>query len=317
MVAHYPEEWEAALPRDSEAECTPIVGEFEQQGLAAVYKGPFWNTSTEQKASYLSSLIGIYIVPYDAITHLSINLSEQDPSVTLWVSEEKFLTHGFQLEDLSCDSGFWRIELDLQASGSSGIFLDLGVIFSSLLLSEADDGSIIISRNEKMIGTALLLPLYFQGKDWHRFTPFKSGDYSTEAHAPYGVLSDEKAFARLLPPPTQKSRKQNSASKSRCLDTALEQFEQLGGDLTSDEQARIAGRSTQAFLVQWNKKSKAYPRSEYINRTIGHTPSTQSSQFRKPHWLDPSVADRYVLCLLDDGYVWEDVNRTERLLERL
>ena len=47
--------------------------------------------------------------------------------------------------------------------------------------------------------------------------------------------------------------------------------------------------------------------SEYIDRTIGHTPSTRNAQLSKPHWLDPNVSDRYVLCLFDAGYVWKDV----------
>jgi hypothetical protein len=59
------------------------------------------------------------------------------------------------------------------------------------------------------------------------------------------------------------------------------------------------------------KLNGAYTNTEFIDRVIGHTPTTKRALLLKPHWLDPSISDRYVLCLLDAGYIWEDVTRTE------
>ena len=295
---------------NSVTECAPIVGQFEQQGIAAVTKGPFWDRTTAVVPTLFSHEMGINASPPAAVSHLSVNFSVKDPGVTLWVNDELFLTHNFTPDELTCEEGLWRLELDWKLMGSSGIFLDGGVSLTSLFVQQAADESVIIRSVDKHMGTVLLvLPFYIQEKEWRRFPLYTAVQEKLEPNSPHGVLSDEKTFARLLPPPTQKSSKENEEKQAQCLKLAFEQLEQLGGDLAPDERTRITGRSTQAFLVQWDKKSNAYPRTEYIDRTIGHTPTTLSTQLRKPHWLDPSVSDRYVLCLLEAGYVWEDVKK--------
>lgn len=311
-ASHYPQEWPVVPAENSVTECAPIIGPFEQQGVASVTKGAFWDRASAEVPALFSYEMGINASPPAAVSHLSVNFSAKDPGVTLWVNDELFLTHNFTPDELTCESGLWRLDLDWELMGSSGIFLDGGVSLTSLFVQQATDESVIIRSVDKHMGTVLLvLPFYIQEKEWRRFPLYTAEGKELEPNAPHGVLSDEKTFARLIPPPTQKSTKENWERQDQCLKLALDSFEQLGGALKSEEQTRIAGRSTQSFLVQWNKKSKAYPRTEYIDRTIGHTPTTHSAQLRKPHWLDPSVSDRYVLCLLEAGYVWEDVKKTE------
>ena len=311
MAANYPETWNPLPTSDSASDCSPIIGQFEQSGTAAVYKGPFWNTSTVENPATLSSLTDIIIMPYDAVTHVSLNLSSEKPSMAFWMSEELLRIHNFQPGELDCESGFWKIEKKLQALPSSGIFLDLGAIFSSLYLKQISDGTLIISRKEDVVGTAMLLPLYFRNKSWYRFPPYQQSAQEPDPNAPYGAISGESKFVRLLPPATQKNRDENVDAQKSCLKSAQNQFLEHGDNLTTDAQKRLAGKSTQAFLYQKQKNGDPFFTAEYVNRAIGWTPSTRYAQLRKPHWLNPNVADRYVLCLLDAGYAWKEVERTE------
>ena len=311
MAAHYPEEWEAVPASDSASGCEPIIDQFEQMGTAALWKGPFWDASTEEKPATLTSLTDNIVVPYDAVTHVSLNLSAEKPSMAFWMNKELLRTHNFQPGELDCESGFWKIEQKLQALPSSGIFLDLGATFSNLLLKKLTDGAIIISRKEVTVGTAMLLPLYLRGQTWYRFPPYKKRTEGPDPNAPYGAISDESKFLRLLPPPTQKNRNDNYEAQKRCLKSAQDQFHEQGDTLTTEAQKRLAGKSTQAFLYQKQKNADPFFTVEYINRAIGWTPSTRHAQLRKPHWLHPDISDRYVLCLLDAGYVWEEAERTE------
>lgn len=110
MTAHYPDEWETVPTGDTSKECSPIIGQFEQSGTAALSEGPFWDASTEEKPATLTSLTDIIVVPYDAVTHVSLNLSSEKPSMAFWMNKELLRTHNFQPGELECESGFWKIE---------------------------------------------------------------------------------------------------------------------------------------------------------------------------------------------------------------
>lgn len=157
----------------------------------------------------------------------------------------------------------------------------------------------------------MLLPLYFRSKSWYRFAPYKERSEELDPNAPYGAIYGESKFVRLLPPPTQKNRDENVEAQKSCLKSAQDQFHEQGDTLTTEAQKCLAGKSTQAFLYQKHKNADPFFTAEYINRAIGWTPSTRYAELRKPHWLHPNIADRYVLCLFDAGYVWEDVERKE------
>jgi hypothetical protein len=306
---NYPADWariEAQTPSET---CSPIVGQYSQHGMALVTKGPFWNFTDETKPSYLSFLLGIDVNPYDAITHTALNLSDTAPGLSLWIGNELFVSRNFEPGELSCEAGRWRLDLDWYAWRSSGILLDMGGVFTSLLIQNADDGSLVFSKNQKMLGTALLLPVYIKEQEWHRFLPATEEEKHPGLNAPYGVLPPGSPFARLRPPPTQKNRDENPKEQGRCLKIAINQYDQLGSKLSVKEEAQLQGHFTQAFLGQAGKGGQAYSLTEYLDRTQGHTPSTRRAMLRKPHWLDPSISDRYVVCLFDAGYVWEEVSR--------
>ena len=306
---NYPSEWaHIETPKTLEA-CSPLLGDYSQHGTAVVTKGPFWNFSDGTESSLLSSLLGITVHPSDAFTHVSLNLSGANPGLSLWIGEELFVSHNLEPDELRCESGSWRLDLDGSAWRSSGVLLDMGGVFTSLLIHNAEDGSLVISKNQKMIGTAILLPVYIKEQEWHRFLPATEEEKHLSPNAPHGVLPPGSSFARLHPPSTQKNRDKNYKEQESCLKTATNQFEQLGSTLSPIEETQLQGRFTQAFLQQSQKGTKAYTVTEWLDRTQGHAPSTKSAVLSKPHWLDPSISDRYVLCLLKAGYVWEDVQR--------
>jgi hypothetical protein len=307
----YPAEWKPVDTANSSESCIPITGRFSQRGTARTVQGPFWNRADGQVLTAFSRVLGLDITPHDAVTHLTLNISDQHPGVTLWVNREKLLTRNFQPDELKCVSGHWRLELDWSLWRSSGILLDTGAILTSLLVQQTTDGAVVVSKTRKMVGTALLLPVYFKEQDWHQFTRITDSVQQNAPNAPHGVLSPDRHFSRLLPPPTQTERQENPKLQVRCLNTAIEQYKLSGTNLSKDEESRLAGRSTQAFLSQQTKTTKAYTNTEFIDRVIGQTPTTKHALLLKPHWLDPSISDRYVLCLLDAGYIWEDVTRTE------
>lgn len=310
---NYPSEWAHLQAQSTSKACSPILGQYSQHGIAVVTKGPFWNFSDETQPSFLTKLLAINLYPGDAITHASFNLSGVSPNLSLWIGNESFLSRNFESDELRCESGNWRLDLDWSAWGSSGILLDMGGVFTSLLMHNAEDGSLVISKNQKMIGTAILLPVYIREQDWHRFPPATEAQMHPEPNAPHGVLPPGSSFVRLLPPSTQKNRGENHKEQDRCLKTAISQFEQHGSKLSSEEETQLQGRSTQAFLQQSWKGSEAYTLTEWLDRKQGHTPSTRRAQLDKPHWLHPNIADRYVLCLLDAGYLWENAQRTNEV----
>jgi len=308
---NYPSGWAPIESQKSSGTCSPILGQYSQHGMATVVKGPFWKFTDETQPSLLSNLLGVDVYPPDAVTHATLNLSGTEASLSLWIGNELFVSRILKTGELDCESGRWRLDLDWAAWRSTGILLDMGGTFTSLFLHKANDGSLVISKNQKMIGTAILLPVYIKEQNWHRFLPATEVEKHPGTDSPYGVLPPEHSFARLLPPLTQKNRHENPKQQKRCLESAITQFEQRGDNLTPEEATRLQGLFTQNFLAQSNKTAEAYPRTEYLDRTRGHTPSTRFSMLRKPHWLDTSISDRFVLCLFDSGYVWQNVTRTK------
>lgn len=308
---NYPSEWAHLKTQSNPKDCATILGRYSQHGVAVVTQGPFWNFTDGLEPSLLSHILGLDAYPPDAFTHVELNLSDTDPGLSLWVGSELFVSRSFKKDELRCEAGSWRLELDRSLWRSSGIS-DVVSTVNSLLIQNADDGSLVISKSEKMVGAviALLLPVYIHEQDWHRFPPATEAELHPEPNAPHGVLSGERMFTRLIPPATQKNRYDNYEQQKSCLHDASAQFNQQR-QLTPDEQLRLEGRTTQAFLYQTDKSSDAVPYTEYIDRSMGYIPSTLNARLRKPNWLDPGVADRYVLCLLDAGYVWEDVERND------
>jgi hypothetical protein len=301
----YPPDWAPVDTRPA-TDCAPIAGTFSQRGETQGRKGAFWDRKTAASASRLSSLLGL---SREAVgtTRVTVNLSAAVPRLTFWVGSEQLLSRNLTPDELRCEAGVWRLDLDWLPWRSSGILLDIGGTFVSLRLRQAVDGSLIVEKTEKMVGTAILLPVYASEQDWHRFPPESEVEKNPGPNAPHGVLARESGHARLLPPSTQKDWRDNPKSQDRCLKSAIEQFKRQVGDLAPADRARFGGRSTQAFLAQWSKGAAPYARTEWLDRTRGHTPTTYGALLRKPHWLDPAVSDRYVLCLLDAGYVWDDV----------
>lgn len=306
----YPEDWaQIASPPTAQA-CAPIEADYAQHGTTGQNTGPFWDRAVEMRTSLLSELIGIDVQPSNAVTHVSMRLSDSDPGLHAWIGKELLVAHDFAADELSCESGLWRLDLDTNFAGGRSLTPDVVGRFTRMYLYQAEDDSLAIKKIDKMVGVVFLLPFYARDQDWHRFLPATEREKQPAANAPHGVIPPGSPYARLLPPPNLKHRDDNTRMQNSCLREAKRYFDAIGGTLTADETARLQGRDTQAFLAQNSSSGNPYTRFEWLDRARGHTPSTRSAVLRKPHWLDTNIADRYVLCLYDAGYIWQDVTRS-------
>ena len=186
----------------------------------------------------------------------------------------------------------------------------------------ARDGALIVNETERIAGVVALVPLYASTQSWFRFPAVTHAERQQGPNAPHGVLAPDTPYARLLPPDAIRAagRDEQHRVSAQCLKEALAhpgaqgaqwQAATLGsegrraGAPDALGAARLAGKPVQAFLFQSHDGAPPTLRTQWLDRASGHVPSTKTSRLAKPHWLDPSIAQRAVSCLLDAGYVWD------------
>lgn len=299
-----PDNWTLVEPAHP-ANCAPINAVFSNFGQKTNGKKPLYRAS-------LGTLL-FPALPQAGITRISVRFATDTPSVTAWSGSESYETLAITADTLECDAGTWRLQNDatdwqlMSDRGGIGLMLASALAYEyDRLYSQAADGALIVEETMHTAGVIFLIPSSFKEQEWYRFPPAGTTAEDNTPSAPGGVLQAGSGYTRLLPP-EHLDRGESGKTMHTCLDLAYPGVD----DLTSGEQTRLEGHSTQAFLAQFDPDGKPFLNTEWTNRKQGHVPSTRKARLRKPHWLPPGVSDQYVLCLLDAGYTWQDVAATE------
>jgi hypothetical protein len=303
-TTEYPDNWELAEPAHP-VDCKPIDAVFSN----------FGQKTNGEKQLYRASLGSILLpaLPQAGITRISVRFATDAPSVTAWAGSEPYESLAIPADALQCNAGTWRLQNDatdwqlMSDRGGIGLMLATALAYEyDRLYSQAADGALIVEETMHTAGVIFLIPSSFKEKEWYRFPPAGIPAKDNGPSAPGGVLPPGSDYIRLLPP-ERLDRGESEHKMYSCLDLAYTAFD----DLTTGEQALLAGRSTQAFLAQFDPGDKPFPNIEWMNRMQGYVPSTRKARLRKPNWLQPVVCDRYVICLLDAGYTWQDMAATD------
>ncbi len=304
-TTEYPDNWVPAGPTHP-VDCAPIDAVFSNFGQKTNGKKPLYTAS-------LGTLL-LPALPQAGITRISVRFATDSPAVTAWVGSEPYETLAIPADTLECDAGTWRLQNDatdwqlLSDRGGIGLMLASALAYEyDRLYSQAADGALIVEETMHTAGVIFLIPSSFKEKEWYRFPPAVTPAGDNAPSAPGGVLQAGSGYTRLLPP-EHLNRGESEKTMYACLDIANSGVE----DLTTGEQTLLEGHSTQAFLAQFDPDDKPFLNTEWMNRKQGHVPSTRNARLRKPHWLQPGVSDRYVICLLEAGYTWQDMAATDR-----
>ncbi len=299
-TTEYPGDWARTDPQPA-VTCTPIDATFSNHGQKTNGEKPFYRSSLGE--------ILLPALPQAGITHVSVRLAADSPSVTAWAGSDLYETRAIPPDALQCKEGVWMLQNDatdwqmMSDPGMVGLMLASALAYDfERLYSQATDGALIVEETRHTAGVIFLVPSSFKEKEWYRFPPAGTPAEDNAPSAPGGVLQPGAGHTRLLPP-GRLDRKESGKTMNTCLDFSSTEMD----DLTPAERALLAGRSTQAFLYQLYPGGKPFLNDEWMNRKQGYVPSTRNSRLQKPHWLQPAVSDRYVLCLLDAGYTWEDI----------
>lgn len=306
--APMPDGWVAIDSARPINDCEPIAGTYSRYGSTVESTGMLWYEGTKTKVAHLDRVLELdwQLV---GTTHVDVKFSSDESHIVFWAGSERLSARRLRTDEVKCESGSWKVELADRFTAGSAFFLDATMNFKSLHFLQGLDNSLIIQDRQKLVGTAMLLPMRITEHTWHRFMPATEREKDPGPNAPQGILTEHSGHSRLMPPANFTRREENHAAQSKCLTAAVDNLNRNGGNLDPADKIRIAERSTQALLGQWGHSADGAPyvRTEYLDRKRGHTPSTRGALLRKPHWLHPSISDRFVLCLLDIGYAWETV----------
>lgn len=237
-----------------------------------------------------------------AVSHVTLeHQGNNDLVVRAWVGAEQLMERQLPASQLPCREG--RIVFHDGSWGLDGVAPFLPVVYHSSvdrLLSLASDGSLVIENQEFTKGAIIVIPVAAKAQYWYRFlrvSPDSPGQLN-DVNRPRGVHTGTSPDYRLLPPEGAPAWSGYSQAGT-CLDQASKSED------TPDAQvlASLGGRSTQAFIVQDGRGGALLQNGNVIGNDW--IPATHGLRVEKQHWEPPSIADRYVICLLQNGYRWE------------
>jgi len=299
VTTPYPDDWPRTVAAMA-SQCPDLTGSYENFGL--------WDDGDRIVLAKLffplrlnEPLMNNYVLL--AVSHVTFEyLGDNDLVVKDWVGDELLMERLLAASQLPCRKG--RSVYHDTSWGLDGIAPFFPVLYHSSIdrmLSLASDGSLVIENREFTKGAAIVIPLVVKAQYWYRF-PRASPDslaLRNDVNRPRGVHTGATTGYRLLPPegvPEWSGYKEAGA----CLDLASE-----SEDIPDPQAlALLGGRSTQAFIVQDGRDGALSQNGSVIGNNW--VPATHGLRVEKQHWQPPSVADRYVICLLKKGYRWED-----------
>jgi len=297
----YPNDWSQRATH-TPLLCPDLTGSYENNGLRA-------EGSADKNVSMLTGILfpdkdqgGWQLLDYAeelAISHVIIeDRGDNGLLVKAWVGDELLMESLLTAPQLSCVDGhriyhatYWDLRYPIMARSSRDSTISLAV-----------NGSLVIQIQESGAGVILFVPIAGKSQDWYRFnqtSPDTTGPHN-DSNSPKGVRSGT-AFSYRLLPPEGKPESSGYSDETKCLN------QERGKDVTPDPQAlaMLGGRSTQTFIIQYGRDGPLYPEGTYDGEKW--IPATHGLRIEKLHWQPPSVADRYVICLLRKGYRWEDL----------
>ena len=299
-TAPYPDEWSRPLA-DAASRCPDLTGSYENFGV--------WDDGDRIVLASLFFPLGLnepLLKNYELLAISQVTLEHQtnnDLAVRAWVGDEQLMERQLPASQLPCREG--RIVFQDTSWGLGGVapFLPV-VIHSSVdhLLSLASDGSLVMENHEFTKGAVIVIPVATKAQYWYRFlrvSPNSPGQ-GNDVNRPRGVREGTISDYRLLPPEDAPAWSGYSQAGA-CLDKASRSKD------TPDAQAlaSLGGRSTQGFILQDGRGSALLQHGSVIGNDW--IPVTHRLRVEKQHWSSPSVADRYVICMLQIGYRWEQL----------
>lgn len=238
-----------------------------------------------------------------AVSHVSLEHQRNgDIVVQAWVGDEQLMERQLPASQLSCSEG--RIVFHDQSWGLDGAAPFLPVVYHSSvdrLLFLASDGSLVMENHEFTKGAVIVIPIAAKAEYWFRFlrvSPDSLGQRN-DADRPRGVRTGAMPQYRLLPPEGAPAWSGYSRAEA-----CLEQASKSEDVPNAQALASLGGRSTQAFIVQDGRGGALLPNGSVIGNDW--IPATHELRVEKQNWEPLSVADRYVICLLQMGYRWEN-----------
>jgi len=298
----YPDDW-SPLGTNAALQCPNLTGSYENYGLSAADSGH----------SYRPMLARVFF-PQDgpgstvlkAVSHMTVNDEGADGIVVkAWVGDELLAERRLTASQLPCIEGS-RVLHETEFYGTGLYLIPLPIVtYSSIehLISLAADGSLVMQNKDFGMGVALVIPVAGKGQGWYTFpriSPDTPGLH-TDSSRPQGVRNGTAPAYSLLPP----EDKTNSSIR-HDVNTCLNMESWMGATPDPSELAMLGGRSTQAFVMQYCMDNCELQPQFREASWMRYVPATHTQRIEKMHWEPPSVADRYVICLLRKGYRWED-----------
>jgi len=297
-AAPYPDSWPEPLTTPA-SQCPDLTGSYENFGvwddgdriiLAGLFF-PLGHNEPLQKNYELS-----------AVSHVTLEHQRNNNLVVrAWVGDVQLMERQLPASQLPCREG--RLVFHDQSWGLDGVAPLIPVAYYSSvdrLLFLASDGSLVIQNNELTTGAVIVIPVAAKAEYWFRFLAVSadSPGQSKDVHRPRGVRTSTSPDYRLLPPEGAPAWSGYSQAKA-CLEQASTSEDAPDAQAV----ASLGGRSTQAFILQDGRDGALLPHGSVIGNDW--IPATHELRVEKQHWKPLSVADRYVICLLQKGYRWE------------
>lgn len=303
MTTPYPGDWSRTVHKTA-SQCPDLTGSYENIGLWA-------NGSADDDKAMLARVF-FPVRPTEplmkyhelqAVSHVTfVDRGDDGAVVKAWVGDELLIERNLTSLQLPCREGR-RVYHDASwdVGGAPPVLLVVARTSSDRLISLAADGSLVMENIEFSMGAVWFIPVAAKARTWYRF-PRTSPDtpsLHSDRNSPHGVRSGTAPAYSLLPP-EGRPKSPGYSDGTACLD------QERGKDVMPDPQAlpMLGGRSTQSFIIQYGRDGSLNPEGRHDGRTW--VPATHSLRIEKLHWQPPSVADRYVICLLSKGYQWED-----------
>jgi hypothetical protein len=235
-----------------------------------------------------------------AVTKLSITITDESSLVIQgWVEDELLFEGRLTSDEFEC-----REQALVLRTSNWGIDTTLFVPIvhrtsAEYLLSRAEDGALIIETHEISSGVLAVVPIALKAQQWLRFEPSPASRAPADrAKLPRGVRQSSTPIQVLRPP----DGTPNWSGYERAILCLAKVRKDKGAPLPTDS-SLLGGRSTQAFLLQGIDGGLA---PQGVVRGNDWFPATHDLRVEKQHREAPELADRYVLCLLEKGYRWED-----------
>lgn len=288
----YPAGWSPPLP-DAGPGCAGVTGTFENLGVSSkddrvAMAMLFFPLKPSEKLLLMYERF--------AVTKVAITFSDESTlSIRGLVEDELLFERQLTGEAFECRDQHLVLRTSNWGIDSTLFVPVVHRTSAEHLLSRAEDGSLIIENHQNSGGLAVVVPVAARLQQWFRFQPSPATRSPAEsARLPRGVRESPPPMQALRPPDGTPDWSGYERAK-RCLASARQNID---GPLPADP-ALLDGRSSQAFLLQGLDGGMS-PEGEVSGNDW--YPVTHDLRVEKQHREAPELADRYVLCLLAQGY---------------